>query len=134
MPKVIHFEINADEPLRAKKFYESLFNWKIEKWDGPVEYWTIDAGDDDEVGIEGGIQKREQAEDQIAVEEGDTIRFLLIEQQGFYKVCSAYLSTNREGATSWQHRHEFSFAHFDIVKAKNEAALTIGLELIESME
>lgn len=65
MPKVIHFEINADEPLRAKKFYESLFNWKIEKWDGPVEYWTIDAGDDDEEGIEGGIQKREQAEDQI---------------------------------------------------------------------
>jgi len=65
LPKVIHFEINADEPLRAKKFYESLFNWKIEKWDGPVEYWTIDAGDDDEEGIEGGIQKREQAEDQI---------------------------------------------------------------------
>jgi hypothetical protein len=79
------------------------------------------------------VNSIEQAEDQIAVEEGDTIRFLLIEQQGFYKVCSAYLSTNREGATSWQHRHEFSFAHFDIVKAKNEAALTIGLELIESM-
>ena len=65
LPKVIHFEINADEPLRAKKFYESVFNWKIEKWEGPVEYWTIDAGDDNEKGIEGGIQKREQSEDQI---------------------------------------------------------------------
>ena len=65
MPKVIHFEINADEPLRAKKFYESVFNWKIEKWGGPVEYWTIDAGDDTEEGIEGGMQKREQSEDQI---------------------------------------------------------------------
>ena len=65
MPKVVHFEINADEPLRAKKFYEDAFNWKIEKWEGPMEYWTIDAGDEDEEGISGGLQKREQPADQI---------------------------------------------------------------------
>ena len=65
MPKVIHFEINADDPLRAKKFYEDVFNWQIEKWEGPMEYWTIDAGDEDEEGISGGLQKREQPEDQI---------------------------------------------------------------------
>ena len=65
MPKVVHFEINADEPLRAKKFYEDVFNWKIEKWEGPMEYWTIDAGDEDEEGISGGLQKREEPEDQI---------------------------------------------------------------------
>ena len=63
--KVVHFEINADDPLRAKKFYEEVFNWKIEKWEGPMEYWTIDAGDEDEEGISGGLQKREQPEDQI---------------------------------------------------------------------
>ncbi len=63
--KVVHFEINADDPLRAKKFYEDVFNWKIEKWEGPMEYWTIDAGDEDEEGISGGLQKREQPEDQI---------------------------------------------------------------------
>lgn len=65
MPKVIHFEINVDDPIRAIKFYEGAFNWKIEKWEGPVEYWTIDAGKDDEEGIGGGIQRREQPEDKI---------------------------------------------------------------------
>ena len=65
VPKVVHFEINADDPLRAKKFYEDVFNWKIEKWEGPMEYWTIDAGEEDEEGIGGGLQKREQPEDQI---------------------------------------------------------------------
>ena len=64
MPKVIHFEINADDPLRAKKFYEDVFKWKIEHWEGPMEYWTIDAGEEDE-GIGGGLQKREKPEDQI---------------------------------------------------------------------
>ncbi|MHA1235259.1 MAG: VOC family protein [Promethearchaeota archaeon] len=65
MTKIVHFEINADDPLRAKKFYEDVFNWKIEKWEGPMEYWTIDAGDEDEEGISGGLQKREEPEDQI---------------------------------------------------------------------
>jgi len=63
--KVVHFEINADDPLRVKKFYEDVFNWKIEKWEGPMEYWTIDAGEEEEEGISGGLQKREQPEDQI---------------------------------------------------------------------
>ena len=65
VPKVVHFEVNADDPLRAKKFYENVFNWKIEKWEGPMEYWTIDAGEEDEEGISGGLQKRELPEDQI---------------------------------------------------------------------
>ena len=57
--------MNADDPLRAKEFYESVFNWKIEKWEGPMEYWLINAGEENEEGINGGLQKREQAEDQI---------------------------------------------------------------------
>ena len=65
MPKIVHFEINADDPIRAKKFYEKVFNWKIEHWEGPMEYWTIDAGEEDEEGIGGGLQKREHSEDQI---------------------------------------------------------------------
>lgn len=65
IPKVVHFEINTDDPLRAKVFYESVFNWKIEKWEGPMEYWVIDAGEENEEGINGGLQKREESEDQI---------------------------------------------------------------------
>jgi predicted enzyme related to lactoylglutathione lyase len=66
MPKINHFEINADKPLRAKEFYENVFNWNIEKWEGPVEYWIITAGDEDEPGINGGLQKRENKEDAIS--------------------------------------------------------------------
>jgi predicted enzyme related to lactoylglutathione lyase len=29
MPKVIWFEIPADDPGRAIKFYEDVFGWKI---------------------------------------------------------------------------------------------------------
>ncbi len=65
IPKVVHFEINADDPIRAKGFYENVFNWKIEKWEGPMEYWVIDAGEEGEDGINGGLQKREKSEDQI---------------------------------------------------------------------
>lgn len=60
----MHFEINADDPLRAKKFYEEVFGWKIEKWEGPVDYWNIETGEE-EPGINGGIQKREEPGDGI---------------------------------------------------------------------
>lgn len=65
MPRVTHFEINADQPLRAKKFYENVFDWKIEKWEGPVEYWLISTGKEDAPGIDGGLQKRENPGDNI---------------------------------------------------------------------
>ncbi len=60
MPRVIHFEISADDPKRAKKFYEKVFGWKIDKWEGPVDYWLINTGDRSEAGIDGAIKKREK--------------------------------------------------------------------------
>ena len=65
MPKIVHFEINAENPLRAKNFYENVFDWKVEKWEGPIEYWVISAGEEDEEGINGGLQKRENKDDHI---------------------------------------------------------------------
>ena len=65
MPKIIHFEINADNIDRVINFYKKTFKWNIEKWKGPVDYWTIEAGNEDEQGINGGIQKREEKGDQI---------------------------------------------------------------------
>ena len=35
MPRVIHFEINVDNPERASKFYADTFGWKFQKWGGP---------------------------------------------------------------------------------------------------
>ena len=58
MPRVNHFEIDAENPERAIKFYEEVFNWKIVKWGGPVEYWLITTGNEDEEGIDGGLSKR----------------------------------------------------------------------------
>jgi predicted enzyme related to lactoylglutathione lyase len=55
----IHFEIQADDAERAKKFYESVLGWKIEKSTMPgvgMEYWMINTGDGP--GINGGLYKR----------------------------------------------------------------------------
>ncbi|MBI1862636.1 VOC family protein [Candidatus Microgenomates bacterium] len=58
MSRVVHFEIHADDTVRAKAFYEAVFNWKIEKWGGVEEYYLITTGDESEPGINGGIMKR----------------------------------------------------------------------------
>jgi len=57
MGRVVHFEINAADPERAAMFYESVFDWEIKKWDGPVDYWLVMTGEDDD-GIDGAIVKR----------------------------------------------------------------------------
>ncbi len=59
MDPLSHFEINADDPERAKKFYEAVFQWKITKWDGPIEYWNIQTSAKDQKSIAGGLQRRE---------------------------------------------------------------------------
>jgi len=41
---IVWFEIPADNPERAKKFYSSLFGWKIKKFPGMDDYWHIDTG------------------------------------------------------------------------------------------
>ncbi len=58
MPKVVHFEISVDDPERAAEFYKKVFGWKIEKWDGPQEYWLLNTGEEGEPGIGGGMMKR----------------------------------------------------------------------------
>jgi predicted enzyme related to lactoylglutathione lyase len=58
MPRVTHFEFNADDPERAAKFYENVFGWKIKKWEGPIDYWVVNTGEKDTPGIDGGIMKR----------------------------------------------------------------------------
>ncbi len=62
MSKVIHFELPADDPKRAIAFYEKVFGWTITKWEGPMNYWLVTAGPDDEPGINGAITARVNAE------------------------------------------------------------------------
>lgn len=62
MPSIIHFDISADDVLRAKNFYEKLFGWKIEKFPGgPQEYYLIETlATTGKKGIGGGLAKREK--------------------------------------------------------------------------
>ncbi len=58
MPRVIHFEIHAEKPERAIKFYKDLLGWEFHKWDGPMDYWLIKTGPDGQPGINGGLMER----------------------------------------------------------------------------
>jgi predicted enzyme related to lactoylglutathione lyase len=58
MPRVTHFEINADDPVGLVDFYKGVFGWKITKWEGPVDYWLVSTGDESEPGINGAIMNR----------------------------------------------------------------------------
>ena len=58
MPRVVHFEIHAGEPERAIKFYEKVFAWTFQKWEGPMPYWLVITGPDDQRGINGGLLPR----------------------------------------------------------------------------
>ena len=60
MPRVVHFEIPADNPDRAVKFYSEVFDWKIEKWAGPMQYWLVSTGSKEAPGIGGAIMERRQ--------------------------------------------------------------------------
>jgi predicted enzyme related to lactoylglutathione lyase len=58
MPRVVHFEIHANEPQRAIEFYSRLFGWTFQKWEGPMDYWLVTTGPDSQPGINGGLIQR----------------------------------------------------------------------------
>jgi hypothetical protein len=59
MDRVVHFEINADDPERAIKFYQDVFDWEIQKYgDIEMDYWLVMTGPKGSNGIDGAIMKR----------------------------------------------------------------------------
>ncbi len=54
---IIWFEIPADDPERARKFYGGLFGWKINPMPGMGDYWHIDTGGGDDT-PDGGMMPR----------------------------------------------------------------------------
>ena len=58
MPRVVHFEVNADDGERAVQFYTNVFGWTVQKWNGPVEYWLLMTGEG-EPGIDGAVTTRQ---------------------------------------------------------------------------
>jgi len=60
MNRVVHFEIQADEPERAIKFYNAVFGWEFPKWMEEPPYWGVITAEEgsEEPGINGGLLKR----------------------------------------------------------------------------
>lgn len=58
MPRVVHFDLPADDIIRAQKFYSEVFGWKFDKWDGPFDYWMTKTGEDNQPEINGGLMER----------------------------------------------------------------------------
>src|SRR5262249_5736901 len=58
MPRVNHFEIYTDDPVAVQPFYNDVFGWKFQKFEGgPIEYWLVTTGSGREPGINGGITR-----------------------------------------------------------------------------
>jgi predicted enzyme related to lactoylglutathione lyase len=66
MANIVHFDLPADDLERARKFYTQLFDWKIEKAPGPMEYFFIETTDEKgNKGVAGGMGKRGSPEQRI---------------------------------------------------------------------
>ncbi len=61
---IVWFEIPADNPARAQKFYRRLFGWKINAFPGMSDYWHIDTGGAD-ASPDGGMLPRMHPEHTI---------------------------------------------------------------------
>jgi uncharacterized protein len=59
MSRVIHFEIPSSDPDKLSDFYKRVFGWKFEKWGGPMEYWMVTTGAEDQPGINGGFMRKQ---------------------------------------------------------------------------
>ena len=65
MAKVVHFEIPTEVPKAAMKFYSNVFDWKFQKWEGPVDYWLASTGEEGEPGIQGALTMKESPSDTV---------------------------------------------------------------------
>ena len=58
MNRVVHFEVYTNDPKAVQPFYQDVFGWKFQKFEGgPIEYWLITTGVDPQPGINGGLAR-----------------------------------------------------------------------------
>ena len=62
---IVWYEITADNPESAKKFYGALFGWNIKLFPGMTEYWHIDTGGGNDT-PDGGMIVRKHPEQPIS--------------------------------------------------------------------
>jgi predicted enzyme related to lactoylglutathione lyase len=68
MPAIVHFDIAADNPGRAKSSYERLFGWRMESPPGMTDYYLIETKDlEGKGGVGGGLGQRGEPGQKITV-------------------------------------------------------------------
>ena len=62
MPRIVHFELSAEDIDRAQQFYSDLFGWTFNRWESPegFVYVMVNTGPE-ETGINGGLVPRTEA-------------------------------------------------------------------------
>lgn len=65
MSRVVHFEVHAEDPQRAIRFYHEVLGWTFQPGGG--DYWMIETGPADQPGINGGLVARRGMIDGTAV-------------------------------------------------------------------
>lgn len=64
MNRVVHFEFAAEDPGRARAFFQRVFGWRFDDWfGGPTDYWMVSTSPDEGAGtaapgIDGGMGRR----------------------------------------------------------------------------
>lgn len=60
MGRPVHFEILVEDPGRIARFYESVFEWEINRWSGSEQaYFLLTTGPDNQPGINGALMPQE---------------------------------------------------------------------------
>ena len=101
MDRVNHFEIYTNDPESVQPFYGEIFGWKFQKFEGgPIEYWLVTTGDDDDPGINGGITRPREGQsagtiNTIAVESLDQIMKKIEDRGG--KICVPKMAIPKVG-------------------------------------
>src|SRR3954471_1699679 len=124
MNRVTHFEIYTDDPEAVQPFYEDVFGWKFNKFEGgPIEYWLVTTGDDKEPGINGGMTRPREGQspgtlNTVAVKSLDqTMR--KIEQRGG-KPCVPKMAIPKVGSLTRQIRPATSLELLNGIRTRNK--------------
>jgi predicted enzyme related to lactoylglutathione lyase len=101
MNRVSHFEIYTDDPKAVQSFYENVFGWKFQTFEGgPIEYWLVTTGNDKEPGINGGMTRPREGQNSgtintVSVQSLDQT-MKKVEQRGG-KICAPKMAIPKVG-------------------------------------
>ena len=73
MARPTHFEIPVDDPDRAEAFYQSVFGWTFQRYEGAPSYYGLAATGDSVPGIDGALFQRSDGNGTVLTMSVDSI-------------------------------------------------------------